>query len=167
MLSFIAIDHGPPVSSGPGWNDPTQAILALAKKKEKQASGALGASTNTVNAITSPITQPLAMGPGMADPNQPPPPMGLGSNPATASQPPPPPMNYGYQQPQQSYYGVEGSSAPPPNLMGMGSNPAQGFEAPPPPASIGGMHPFCDKVNAFTPLDTPAPASAGSSRAWR
>merc|ERR550534_2354542 len=101
-----AIDHGPPVSSGPGWNDPSAALLALAKKK--QAGGA-GAATNTVNAITSPITRPLAMGGGGAEPDQAPPPMGgmgMGSN---------PPMNYGYQQPQQqNYYGGGGSGAPAP-----------------------------------------------------
>ena len=105
-MFFVAIDHGPPVSSGPGWNDPSAALLALAKKK--QAGGA-GAATNTVNAITSPITQPLAMGGGGAEPDQAPPPMGgmgMGSN---------PPMNYGYQQPpQQNYYGGGGSGAPAP-----------------------------------------------------
>ena len=93
---IAAIDHGIPVSSGPGWNDPPAAALHLAKKAQKKAI----AATNTVNAITSPITQPLAMG-GGAEPEQPPP-MGMGSNPGM---PPPPQMNYGYQQPQQNYYG--------------------------------------------------------------
>ena len=82
------------MSSGPGWNDPPAAALHIAKKK-----AAVVAATNTVNAITSPITQPLAMGGGV-EPEQPPP-MGLGSNPGM---PPPPQMNYGYQQSQQNYY---------------------------------------------------------------
>ena len=73
--------------------------MALAKSKA-------AAKTNTVNAITSPITQPL-IGMPAAEPEQ------------------PPPMNYGYQQSAaQNYYGApqqpafEPQPAPPPaNLM--------------------------------------------------
>lgn len=122
----IGIDHGPPVSSGPGWNDIPDALFAIAKKKQAKQATASVASTMTVNAITSPITQPLAQGGGMPEPEQHPPPMGgPGSN-----LPPPPPMNYGFQQPQQNYYG--------------GGAPQNTFEAPPPPAPAPGnlMNPY-------------------------
>ena len=114
------------MSSGPGWNDIPDALFAIAKKKQAKQATASVASTMTVNAITSPITQPLAQGGGMPEPEQHPPPMGgPGSN-----LPPPPPMNYGFQQPQQNYYG--------------GGAPQNTFEAPPPPAPAPGnlMNPY-------------------------
>ena len=83
LLPFLGIDHGIPVSSGPGWNDPPAAALALAKARAEKR-------TNTVNSITAPIMQPLAGVPETSAP------------PVQA-----PPMNYGYQQP---YYGQQQQS---------------------------------------------------------
>ena len=58
------------MSSGPGWNDPPAAALALAKARAEK-------KTNTVNSITAPITapimQPLAGVPETAPPVQAPP----------------------------------------------------------------------------------------------
>ena len=68
------------MSSGPGWNDPPAAALALAKARAEK-------KTNTVNSITAPIMQPLA---------------GVPETPAPPVQTPP--MNYGYQQ---NYYGQQ------------------------------------------------------------
>ena len=83
---FLGIDHGIPVSSGPGWNDPPAAALALAKARAEK-------KTNTVNSITAPITAPIM---------QP-----LAGVPETAPPVQAPPMNYGYQQP---YYGQQQQS---------------------------------------------------------
>ena len=86
LYLFLGIDHGIPVSSGPGWNDPPAAALALAKARAEK-------KTNTVNSITAPITAPIM---------QP-----LAGVPETAPPVQAPPMNYGYQQP---YYGQQQQS---------------------------------------------------------
>ena len=110
-MPFLGIDHGPPVSSGPGWNDPPPAALAMANKPK--------AVPKTVNAITSPITSPL----GLAEPSQ--------------SQAPP--MNFGGHQQQGYYhqqqaYGDQGSygqvAAPPPPMTMMQPQPQQPYGVP-------------------------------------
>merc|ERR1719266_965316 len=90
----LGIDHGGSiaVSSGPGWNDPPAAALAMAKSKA-------AAKTATVSAITGPITQPLAMmQPAESQHQYQPPPMNFGAQQQQEHQYQPPPMNFGAQQ---------------------------------------------------------------------
>ena len=110
---MTGIDHSGSiaVSSGPGWNDPPAAALAMAKSKA-------AAKTATVSAITGPITQPLAMMPESQHQHQPPP-MNFGA------------QQQGYQQYQdqsaydQSYGGQAAAPPPPPpmNMMQPQTNP--------------------------------------------
>ena len=114
---LTGIDHGGSiaVSSGPGWNDPPAAALAMAKSKA-------AAKTATVSAITGPITQPLAMmQPAESQHQYQPPPMNFGAQ----------QQGYQYQdqQPQQSYDQFGGQAAavapappPPMNMMQPQSN---------------------------------------------
>ena len=146
-MPFLGIDHGPPVSSGPGWNDPPPAALAMANKPK--------AVPKTVNAITSPITSPL----GLAEPSQ--------------SQAPP--MNFGGHQQQGYYhqqqaYGDQGSygqvAAPPPPMTMMQPQPQQPYGVPQDPMQqqqqqdfqgYQGFQPAAQPTAAAPPAPAPEP----------